>query len=90
MKETRCYVLKWQTYLLPEEAYEELRSIQNMLMGLARITYGEQNDTDGNAMLMVSRAELRCLFQQVSVLIGKALEEVIREQRKGGENWMWQ
>ena len=90
MKEARRFLLKQPTYLLPEEAYEELKSIQNMLMGLARITYGKQGETDGDAMLMVSRAELHCLFQEVGVLIGRALESVIHERRVHGEHWMWQ
>jgi hypothetical protein len=71
-----------QLYLLSEEGYEELKSIQTMLSLMAKIAYCEDDDTNGNAMLTIGRAEVHYVLNEISAQIGDALE------RLGHENWI--
>ena len=79
-----------QLYLLSEEGYEELKSIQSMLRLMAYITYHEEDDGGGPAMLMISRAELYVIFQAISVQIGNALERLAHENGVGTPSRIWQ
>ncbi|HUA78874.1 MAG TPA: hypothetical protein VL997_00760 [Dyella sp.] len=79
-----------QLYLLSEEGYRELKSIQAMLTLIARIARGEEDSADGKAMLTISRADMSYYFLEISTLIGDALERLGKENVVGKQSWMWQ
>jgi hypothetical protein len=71
-----------QLYVLSEQAYEELRSIESMLLLMAQVTHSEDDDKTGNAMLTISRIDLSNYFLEVSTQIAFALN------RLSQENWV--
>ena len=79
-----------QLYLLSEEGYRELKSIQAMLTLIARIAHGEEDDTNGKTMLTISRADMSYYFLEISALIGDALDRLGKENVVGKQGWMWQ
>lgn len=79
-----------QFYLLSEEGYRELKSIQTMLSLMAGIAYTENDDANGNTMLTIRRAEIYFVFEEISAQIGEALEQLGKENFVGTQSWMRQ
>ncbi|RDS80000.1 XAC0095 family protein [Dyella psychrodurans] len=79
-----------QFYLLSEEAYEDLRNIQTMLTLMAHITYSEDDNTNGNVVLKIGRADLYYYFQEISAQIGAALDRLSKENCTDTQSRMWQ
>ncbi|GLQ50946.1 XAC0095 family protein [Dyella flava] len=63
-------------YLLSEEDYEELKNLQTLLMIMANVAYDEEQHIDENDTMTIPRVEMKLIFQQLSVLIGEALERL--------------
>jgi hypothetical protein len=78
-----------QFYLLSEESYEELRSIQTMLMMMAEAV-GNDDESEPTKVLVMRRARLRFYFEEVSYQIGDALERLALENGIGRPNRKWQ
>ncbi|WP_333677383.1 hypothetical protein [Dyella sp.] len=70
-----------QLYLLSSDGYENLKQLQDMLTLMAHITYNEDNADDGNAVMIIGRAELYFIFEAINAKIDEVLE------RLGDENW---
>jgi hypothetical protein len=68
-----------QLYVLSEEGYEELRHIQTMLVLMAKVTYSEGDNTNGNVVLTIPRVNLYYYFEELAAQIGDALDWVSRE-----------
>ncbi|HUA78747.1 MAG TPA: hypothetical protein VL997_00125, partial [Dyella sp.] len=79
-----------QLYLLSEEGYRELKSIQAMLTLIARIARGEEDNANGKAMLTISRSDMSYYFLEISSLIGDALDRLGKENVMSKQSWMWQ
>jgi len=79
-----------QLYLLSEEGYRELKSIQAMLTLIARIAHGEEDNANGKAMLTISRSDMSYYFLEISTMIGDALDRLGKENVVGKQSWMWQ
>ena len=79
-----------QLYLLSEEGYQELKSIQAMLTLIARIAHNKEGESDGDAMLTISRADMSYYFSEISGLIGDALDRLGKENGVGKQSSMWQ
>ena len=77
-----------QRYLLSEESYQELKSLQRMLRLMARIAYSEGDAID--SMITIRCAELHYVFQQISTQIGDALERSADESGTGAQHCLWQ
>jgi len=76
-----------QLYLLSEEGYQGLKSIQTMLSLMAGIAYTEGVDNSDNTMLTISRAEIHFIFREMSDLIGASLEQLGKENWVGTQSW---
>jgi hypothetical protein len=79
-----------QFYLLSEEGYRELKSIQTMLRLMAGIGYTDEDDANGNVVLTIRRAEICFAFEEISAQIGAALERLGKENWMRNQSRMWQ
>jgi len=79
-----------QFYVLSEEGYRELKSIQQMLSLMAGIAYNEDDDKNGNDLLTLRREEFFFVFTEISAQIGDALDRVGNENGLSHQSRIWQ
>ncbi|WP_233840668.1 hypothetical protein [Dyella sp. 2HG41-7] len=79
-----------QFYVLSEESYQELKTLQMMLHLMAAIAYTEEDDKNGNSLLTMRREQIYCVFEDMSSQIGIALAGVGRENEIKVRSTMWQ
>jgi hypothetical protein len=79
-----------QLYLLSEEGYEDLRNIQAMPSLMAKIAYSNDDNMNGNAMLVIPRVDLHYSIEELRAQIGNALDRLSKENGIGSQSRMWQ
>ena len=79
-----------QLYVLSEQGYEKLERLKNTLQLMASVTFNEDDNTNGNALLTISRADMSWYFEEIAAQICEALSRVSNENTVAAKGRVWQ